>query len=96
MNSKQKAMIESFAEEFCRLDEERLSIDRQCRRLKKRLKVLQESMQQFVGVPDVRDMPLVTKISTFFITQVKKHRAIPAYEFDFIEFKVVDSSSRGE
>lgn len=93
MNRKQKSALEALATEFSNLDEERLEIERRSRLLKKRLKALQEGIQEFVGSPEVIDMPLVAKIGAFFITQVKKHRIVPTYEYDFVEFKVIDSTS---
>ena len=89
MNKKKQAEV--LAIEFRQIDDERLELERRCRFLKKRLQVLQAGLQEFVGTADVVNVPLVSRIGKFFITQVRKHRVVPAYECDFIEFKVVDS-----
>ena len=91
MNKKKQAEAEVLAIEFRQIDDERLELERRCRFLKKRLQVLQAGLQEFVGTADVVNVPLVSRIGKFFITQVRKHRFVEAYECDFIEFKVVDS-----
>lgn len=93
MNKKKQAEAEVLAIEFRQIDDERLELERRCRFLKKRLQVLQAGLQEFVGTADVVNVPLVSRIGKFFITQVRKHRFVEAYECDFIEFKVVDSES---
>jgi hypothetical protein len=89
MKRDQKAALEALANEFFELDKERLELDRKNRLLKKRLKSLQEGLQEFIGIADTIDVPLVSRIGKFFITQIKKHRGVPAYEYDFIEFRVI-------
>lgn len=89
MKKKSQTILETLALEFRQLDEERLELDRRNRELKKRLKALQEGMQEFIGVAEVIDVPLVTRIGKFFITQIKKHRSVDAYEYDFVEFRVI-------
>jgi len=93
MNKKKQAEAEVLAIEFRQIDDERLELERRCRFLKKRLQVLQAGLQEFVGTADVVDVPLVSRIGKFFITQVRKHRFVESYECDFIEFRVVDSES---
>jgi hypothetical protein len=89
MKREQKAALEALANEFFELDQQRLELDRKNRLLKKRLKALQEGLQEFIGTADAVDVPLVSRIGKFFITQIKKHRGVPAYEYDFIEFRVI-------
>lgn len=91
MNKKKQTEAEVLAIEYRQIDDERLDLERRCRFLKKRLHALQEGLQQFIGTADVIDVPLVSRIGKFFITQVKKHRAVPAHDYNFIEFKVVDT-----
>lgn len=93
MKRDQKSALEALANEFCELDRERLELDRRNRLLKRRLKALQEGIQEFIGVADVVDVPLVSRIGKFFITQIKKHRGVPAYEYDFVEFKIIQSEN---
>lgn len=89
MKRDQKTALEALANEFFELDRERLDLDRKTRLLKKRLKCLQEGIQEFIGTADTVDVPLVSRIGKFFITQIKKHRGVPAYEYDFVEFRVI-------
>lgn len=93
MKREQKSALEALASEFCELDKERLELDRRNRLLKRRLKALQEGIQEFIGTADVVDVPLVSRIGKFFITQIKKHRGVPAYEYDFVEFKIIQSEN---
>jgi hypothetical protein len=93
MKREQKSALEALANEFCELDRERLELDRRNRLLKRRLKALQEGIQEFIGIADVVDVPLVSRIGKFFITQIKKHRGVPAYEYDFVEFKIIQSEN---
>lgn len=87
---KLSATIENFALEFCELDKERRELDRRCRHLKKKLNELQERIQEHVGTAEVVDVPIVTRMGRFLITQIKKHRMVSAYEYDFVEFKVLN------
>lgn len=91
MKKQQRTTIETLASEFRQLDDERLELDRKIRLLKKRLQALQESIQEFTGVVDTIDVPLVTRIGRFFITQIKKHREVSAYEYDFVEFRIIEN-----
>lgn len=93
MNRKEQGQVEVLALEFCQLSEERLELERRCRYLKKRLHNLQEGIQEYIGVADTVDVPLVTRIGKFFITQIRKHRSVEAYECDYVEFKVVDGEN---
>lgn len=91
MKRDQKVALEALANEFCALDKERIEIERKARLLKKRMRTIQEGIQEFIGIADLVDVPLVSRISKFFITQIKKHRVVPAYEYDFVEFKIIES-----
>lgn len=91
MNKKKQAEAELLAVEFRQIDDERLELERRTRFLKKRLHALQEGLQEFVGTADVVNVPLVSRIGKFFITQIRKQRFVESYECDFVEFKVVDS-----
>lgn len=90
MKRKDQNTIELLAIEFRQIDDERLQIERRCRYLKKRMRILQEGIQEHIGVADTLDVPLVTRIGKFFITQIKKHRRVEAYEFSFVEFKIAE------
>jgi len=90
MRKREQTTIELLANEFCQLNEERLEIERRCRYLKKRLRNIQEGIQEHIGIADTLDVPLVTRIGKFFITQIRKHRFVAAYECDYVEFHVVD------
>ena len=87
---KSVSTLETFALEFCELDTERRELDRRCIHLKKRLTELQERIQEHTGTTDIVDVPLVSRIGRFLITQIKKHRMVSAYEYDFVEFKVLN------
>ena len=89
MSKKQKVLIENLAAEFHDIDCERLELERRVRELKKRMHTLQESIQEYVGVADTIDVPLVTRIGKFLISQIRKHRQVSAYECNFVEFKIV-------
>lgn len=89
MKKKTQTMLESLANEYHQLDEERLELDRKHRMLKQKLKSLQETLQEYIGAADHLGVPVVTRINKFFITQIRKHRNVSAYEYDFIEFYVV-------
>lgn len=91
MKRDQKTALEALATEFCALDRERIEIERRARLLKKRMKSLQEGIQEFIGIAEVVDVPLVSRISKFFITQIKKNRVVPSYEYSFVEFKIIES-----
>lgn len=91
MNKKQaKVMVESLAAEYLSLDLERQRIDREARQLRKRLEELREGLQGIIGVAEELDVPCVARIGKYYITQIKKHRDVDAYSYDFVEFKVVD------
>jgi hypothetical protein len=91
LNKKQaKVMVESLAAEYLSLDLERQRIDREARQLRKRLEELREGLQGIIGVAEELEVPCVARIGNYYITQIKKHRDVDAYSYDFIEFKVVD------
>lgn len=90
MNRKEQSQVEVLAIEFCQLNEERIQLERRCRYLKKRQQALQEGIQDYIGIADMVDVPLVTRIGKFFITQIRKYRFVEAYECDFVEFKIVE------
>lgn len=94
MKRREQNEVEVLAIEFCQLNEERIQLERRCRYLKKRQQALQEGIQDYIGIADMIDVPLVTRIGKFFITQIKKHRFVEAYECEFVEFKVVDSEQQ--
>jgi hypothetical protein len=93
MKRKEQSEVEVLAIEFCQLNEERIQLERRCRYLKKRQVALQEGIQDYIGIAEMVDVPLVTRIGKFFITQVKKHRFVEAYECSFVEFKIVDGEN---
>jgi hypothetical protein len=41
-----------------------------------------------VGVAEELDVPYVARIGRYYITQIKKHRDVDSYSYDFIDFKV--------
>jgi hypothetical protein len=91
LNKKQaKVMVESLAAEYLALDIERQRIDREGRQLRKRLEELREGLQGIIGVAEELEVPCVARIGNYYITQIKKHRDVDSYSYDFIEFKVVD------
>lgn len=90
MKKKQQSVIETLAAEFRQLDDERHQLERKCRSLKKRLSAIQNNLQEFVGTADVLEVPIVSRIGNFLITQIKKHRQVDSYEYDYLEFKVID------
>lgn len=91
MNRREQNQVEVLALEFCQLNEERLNLERRTRYLKKRLQHLQEDIQNYIGCAEMLDVPLVTRIGKFFITQIRKYRFVESYECDFVEFKIVDT-----
>lgn len=92
LNKKQaRVLVESLAAEFIALDIERQRIEREARQLKKKLEELKEGLQAVVGVAEELDVPFVARIGTYYITQIKKHRDVDAYSYDFVEFKVVST-----
>lgn len=93
MSKKHQHIIETLAEEFDQLNRQRSELERKNRELKKRLKALECGIQEFIGAADAVDIPIVTRIGKFFITQIKKHRKVQSYEYDFIEFKVINSEA---
>jgi chaperonin cofactor prefoldin len=91
MNKKQvKVMVESLAAEYLSLDVERQRIDRESRQLKKRLEELREALQGIIGLAEELDVPYVSRVGKYYITQIKKHRDVDSYSYDFIDFKIVD------
>ncbi len=92
LNKKQaKVLVESLASEFIALDTERQRIERESRQLRKKLDELKEALQGIVGVAEELDVPYVARVGTYYITQIKKHRDVDSYSYDFIDFKIVDS-----
>ena len=90
MKKRQQTVIETLAAEFRQLDDERHQLERKCRSLKKRISAIQTNLQEFVGSADMIDVPVVSRVGNFLITQIKKHRQVEAYEYDYLEFKVID------
>lgn len=89
LNKKQtKVIVENIAAEFIELDLERQRIERESRQLRKKLDELKETLQNMVGVAEELDVPYVARVGTYYITQIKKHRDVDAYSYDFIDFKV--------
>ena len=88
--------IEVLASEFLRLDQQRLELEKKCRDLKKSMESLRTELESFVGVAKQCDIPLVVTIGDYCITQIKKHREVKAYEYDYVEFKVIESPSKNE
>jgi chaperonin cofactor prefoldin len=86
--------LEAMAEEFYRLDDQKKSLDRQSREIEKALKDIRQSLQDMVGVAEEIGIPHVTRIGNYCITQIKKHREVQAYEYDYIEFKVIESPTK--
>lgn len=82
--------IEALASEFLRLDEQRLDLEKKCRELKKSMESLRNELENFVGVAQQCNIPLVITIGNYCITQTKKHREVKAYEYDYVEFKVIE------
>lgn len=90
MKKKQiKVVMEDLAQQFIELDLERQRIERDARYLRKQLDELKESIQNMVGVAEELDVPFVSRIGKYYITQIKKHRDVDSYSYDFIDFKVV-------
>lgn len=93
MKRKDQTTVELMATEFRQLDDERLELERRCRFLKKRMHTIQADIQEYIGVAETLDVPLVTRIGKFFITQIRKHRFVEAYECNFVEFKIVSNDT---
>lgn len=90
MSKKQmKVMIEDMAQQFVLYDTERQRIEREVRDLKKKLDELKQNIQSIVGIADEMEVPLVSRIGNYYITQIKKHRDVDAYSYDFVEFKII-------
>lgn len=90
MSKKQmKVMIEDMAQQFVVYDAERQRIEREVRDLKKKLDELKENIQRMVGVAEELEVPLVSRIGNYYITQIKKHRDVDSYSYDFVEFKII-------
>lgn len=83
-------MVESLATEYLSLDIERQRIDREGRQLKKRLEELREALQGIIGLAEELEVPYVSRVGKYYITQIKKHRDVDSYSYDFVEFKIVD------
>lgn len=83
--------IETLASEFLRLDQQRLDLEKKCRELKKSMESLRGELENFVGVANQCNIPLVVTIGNYCITQIKKHREVKAYEYDYVEFKVIEA-----
>lgn len=82
-------IVENLAEQFVLLDNERLRIERQSRYIRKRLDELKENIQEIVGYAETHNLPYVARAGHYYILQIKKHRDVDSYSYDFIEFKVV-------
>lgn len=83
--------LEVIAAEFVKLDERRLALEKECRALKKSLETMKDDLQKMVGVAEDLNIPMVVKIGNFYITQTRKHREVKAHEYDYVEFKVIES-----
>lgn len=83
-----KVVMEDLAHQFMQLDTERQRIEREGRYLRKQLDELKEAMQEIVGVAEEIEVPFVCRIGNYYITQIKKHRDVNAYSYDFVEFKI--------
>lgn len=89
LNKKQtKVIVENIAAEFVQLDLERQRIEREGRQLRKKLDELKETLQNMVGVAERLDVPYVARVGAYYITQIKKHRDVDAYSYDYIDFKI--------
>jgi hypothetical protein len=82
--------IEALASEFLRLDEQRLDLEKKCRELKKSMESLRGELENFVGVAEQCNIPMVVTVGNYCITQTKKHREVKAYEYDYVEFRVIE------
>jgi chaperonin cofactor prefoldin len=87
---KLKTVVEDMASQFVALDTERQRIEREARQLKKKLDELKEVIQEIVGVAEEMEVPFVSRVGNYYITQIKKHRDVDAYSYDFIEFKIMN------
>ena len=87
---KLKTVVEDMAGQFVALDTERQRIEREARQLKKKLDELKEVIQEIVGVAEEMEVPFVSRVGNYYITQIKKHRDVDAYSYDFIEFKIMN------
>lgn len=83
--------LEAMAEEFLKLDEQKRALERQSKEIEKNLKEIKKSLQDMVGVAEEVGIPQVTRVGNYCITQIKKHREVQAYEYEYIEFKVIES-----
>lgn len=81
--------LQSLAERYVALDSERLELERSTRSIKKQLGEIKEQLQEAVGVAEELEVPYVSSIGAYQISQILKHRDIEAYSYDFVEFKVV-------
>lgn len=89
--SKKQLMVavESLAEEYVKIEIEKQRLDKEARQLKKRMENLKESIQNVIGKAEEVEMPIITRVGRYYITQILKHRDVEAYSYDFIEFKIV-------
>ena len=84
------ASVQILSEEFIKLEEQRLLLEKQCREIKKTLEGLREELQQMVGIAESLNIPHVVTVGNFCISQTKKHRAVQAHEYDYVEFKIIE------
>lgn len=81
--------VENLAEEYVKIEIEKHRLDKEARQLKKRMENLKESIQNVIGKAEEVDVPIMTRVGRFYITQILKHRDVDAYSYDFIDFKIV-------
>ena len=89
LKKQEMSELQELAATFVELDEERQEADRKSRALKKKLDQIKERLQEAVGVTEERDVPYVTSIGIYQISQILKHRDVEAYSYDYIDFKIV-------
>jgi len=85
------AAVEILASDYIKLDEERLRLEKECREIKKTLDSLKEELQKMVGIAETPNVPLVITIGHYCIAQTLKHREVKAFEYQYVEFKVIDT-----
>lgn len=71
---KNQKEIVALANRFLELDIQRLELERQVRPLKKELEALKKQLQEHIGKPEAREVPLIVKFGKLVITQVLKFR----------------------
>ena len=86
-----RVIVENIAAEFVELDLERQRIERESRQLRKKLDELKETLQNMVGIAEELDVPYVARVGSYYITQIKKHRDVDAYSYDYVDFKITKS-----